>query len=242
MKMSEKGRGPIYKNRRLWVLVFAFVVVLATGLAGCSAGMELPPTDQTETQAPASSLEPSEALPDGDSAETTTEPDITFEFDVLQSGFISISENTTIEDILSFVDENSLFYTEQEYNTTTGGKTVQYKIAYEKGVSYQSHADSGDYLKIEFDRDNGDIILNAQYVNSRSHGYSALFYSYGTWYDFSNQNAEDYSGYYNVKSLGGNNEGIIVKYNNGNEAHTNYFLCNSPQEAIENILMEIGAF
>lgn len=223
------------------MLVFAFVVVLATGLASCSAGMEPPSTDQTETQAPVSSLEPSEALPDGDPAETTTEPDITFELDVLQSGFISISENTTIEDILSFVDENSLFYTEQEYNTTAGGKTVQYKIAYEKGVSYQSHADSGDYLKIEFDRDNGDIILNAQYVNSRSHGYSALFYSYGTWYDFSNQNAEDYSGYYNVKSLGGNNEGIIVKYNNGNEAHTNYFLCNSPQEAIENILMEIGA-
>ena len=217
------------------------VAVAASTLSGCSESDE-PVTKESaniETPAPILSselLEMSETSP----AETTPEPGLVFEFDALQNGFISISSNTTVEEVLSFIDENALFYTKQEYNTTTGGKTIQYKIAYEKGVSYQSHADSGDYLKISFDLDSDNQILNAEYVNSSSIGYSALFYNYGTWYDFHDTNAEDYSGYYNVKSLHGKNEGIVVKYANGNEAHTNYFPCSSSEEAIENILKEIN--
>ncbi len=252
MANEAKAKKPLYNKWWFLVVVVLLVGVVGAGLSGCGETAKQPPTGQTETQVPAQTPESSETQ-GGDPAETTpepeaesaepsesSEPDIALEFDALQNGFISISENTTIEEILSFIDENSLFYTMEEYNKPTGGKTVKYKVAYEKGVSYQSHADSGDCLEISFDKDNDDKILNAEYVNSNSYGYTALFYNYGIWYRFSNENAENYSGYYNVKSLGGNNEGIVVKYNNGNEAHTNYFPCNSPEEAIENILKGIG--
>ena len=163
-----------------------------------------------------------------------------FEFDALQNGFISISENTTIDDILSFAEENSLFYTVQE---TAINKTVHYKIAYEEGVARQSYADSGDCLEVSFDRANNDTILHAQYENVYLYDRKALFYNYGTWYDFSSQNAEDYSGYYLVKTdidSTFNPEGIVVKYNNGRETQTSYFLCSSPDEAIKSILQELA--
>lgn len=163
-----------------------------------------------------------------------------FEFDTLQNGFISISENTTIDDILSFAEENSLFYTVHE---TTINKTVHYKIAYEEGVARQSYADSGDCLEVSFDMANNDTILHAQYENVHLYDRKALFYNYGTWYDFSDQNAEDYSGYYLVKTdvdSTFNPEGIVVKYNNGRETPTSYFLCSSPDEAIKSILQELA--
>lgn len=163
--------------------------------------------------------------------------DPVYDFDVLQNGFISISESTTTDDILSFVEENSLFYSENE---VTIDKTVYYIIAYEEGVTRPKYADSGDYLTISFDRASGNTIQYAQYVNASAYGCSALFYNYGTWYHFRDQNAEDYSGYYSIKGSSFDADGITVKYNNGNEVHTNYFLCGSPEEAVESILEEIS--
>lgn len=177
---------------------------------------------------------------------TTQEPpevpetDPVYDFDVLQNGFISISKSTTIDDILSFVEENSLFYSENE---VTIDKTVYFKIAYEEGVTPTRYADSGDYLIVSFDRANGDTIQYAEYENVHLYDRKALFYNYGTWYDFRDQNAEDYSGYYLVKTdvdSTFNPEGIVVKYNNGREAQTSYFLCGSAEEAIEAILEELA--
>lgn len=224
MKKAENIKKPLYKKWWFWVIVVSLVGAVGSGLSD-SGESEKPPTGQTETQSPPSTQEPSEmsvSTPAGTTPEPESEtpepaeisePDLTFEFDVLQKGFISISENTTIEEILSFVDENSLFYIEKEYNKFSGGKTVQYKIAYGEDVSNQSKPYWGDCLTVDFDKDNGDKILNAQYANSHSYECSYLFYNYGTWNDFSDQNAEDYSGYYFVKTISGNNEGIVVKYN-----------------------------
>lgn len=178
--------------------------------------------------------------PEKSTQEPSETPDVSpvFEFDTLQNWFISISENTTIGDVLSFVEENSLFYSENE---VTIDKTVYFKIAYEEGVTPPRYADSGDYLEISFDRANGDTIQYAQYVNSNIYDRSALFYNYGTWYHFSDQNAEDYSGYYLIKSdvhSSFDAEGIVVKYNNGREANTSYFSYDSPEEVIMSILQE----
>ena len=163
------------------------------------------------------------------------ETDTPIDFDILQNGFISISKDTTIDDVLSFVEDNSLFYSENE---VTIDKTVYFIIAYEEGVTAPRYADSGDYIEISFDRANGDTIQYAQYINSANYDCSALYYNSGTWYHFRDQNAEDYSGYYNVKGSTFDADGIVVKYDNGNEVQTNYYLCNSPEEAIENILKE----
>ena len=191
-------------------------------------------TDPGESEPPASIPAENPEPPE------TSEPDITYEFDVLQNCFISISENTTIDDILSYVEENSLFCTVKE---TTIDKTVHYKIAYTEGVARQSYADSGDCLEISFDMANNGTILHAQYENIRLYQRTALFYNYGTWYKFSNQNAEDYSGYYLVKTDVNSSfdaEGIVVKYNNGRETNTSYFLYSSPEEVIESILEELS--
>lgn len=215
-------------------------VVLAVLLSACGGSPSSETMDIPAESTPAENEPPATIPAENTEPPETSEPDLTFEFDVLQNGFISISGNTTIDDILSFVEENSLFYTVQE---TTIDKTVHYKIAYAEGVARQSHADSGDYLEISFDRANNDTILYAQYENIRLYERKALFYNYGTWYKFSNQNAEDYSGYYLIKTDVNSSfdaEGIVVKYDNGREVNTSYFPYNSPEEVIESILEELS--
>lgn len=193
--------------------VLFLVAALALLLSACGGPASSEPSDVPSGSAPVVSTpaenEPPAVIP----AENSKPPEapetgMSFEFDALQNCFISISENTTIDDILAFVEENALFYSENE---VTIDKTVYYIIAYEEGVTRPRYADSGDYINVSFDRANGDTIQHAQYVKSDSYDCSALFYNYGTWYNFRDQNAVDYSGYYNVKGSIFDADGIVVK-------------------------------
>ena len=140
---------------------------------------------------------------------------VQYSYDTLQALFISIGENTTTEDIEKYISDNSLEYTLEHYNG--GSKT--YQLAYTKDTALQSYAEPGDYIEITFDEEEPCKIRVAQYVQNEKPGYSAIYYNHGTFWDFSDPDKmkESYTGYY-ISDTFGNDEGIIIKYTNGNEA------------------------
>lgn len=226
----------MFMKMRILSLAAALALLLsACGGSPSSETSATPGENSPAVSTPAEKEPPAIVSTESPEPSEPLETDTPIDFDILQNGFISISKDTTIGDILSFIEDNSLFYSENE---VTIDKTVYFIIAYEEGVTVPRYADSGDYIEISFDRANGDTIQYAHYVNSDIYDCSALYYNSGTWYDFRDQNAEDYSGYYNVKGSNFDADGIVVKYDNGNEVQTNYYPCNSPEEAIENILKE----
>lgn len=160
------------------------------------------------------------------------------EYDDLQSVFLALNENTTPDELEKLISESELFYTAEEYNSSSG-KTVSYNIAYTEGAAAQKYAEAGDHLTVDFGGDGKDEFMYAQYVNENAVSYSALLYDHGTWYDFRDANAEDYGGYYVVDSISGKG-GITVKYSNGNETETGYIPCASGEEAIQKITEEIS--
>lgn len=163
----------------------------------------------------------------------------TYDFDTLQSIFVGITAETTIEDLKSMISEKSLSFTVQEYNKAGGGKEVVLMIAYTDGAALQKYAESGDSIEIAFDKiDNNSLsdnnrIMSAYYTNASS--LSALFYNYGTWYDFREETEGDYSGYYIVDHFT-KEDGIKIQYDNGNETTTCYFRYNSADEVIRKII------
>ena len=163
-----------------------------------------------------------------------------YEYDALQTIFVKISADTTIEQLWAFISENDLSVTVQEYNKSGGGgNKVIVQIAYTDGAARQKYGDSGDYLRVSFDEigshymSNDNRVMSAEYVCSA--GLTALFYNYGTWYSFSDSMDGDYSGYYLVNPLS-KDDGITIQYTNGNKATTNYFLCDSADEVIQQII------
>lgn len=75
MSKKEKVKKPLYKKWWFWVIVVSLVGAAGTGLSGGGEQADQPPTSQTETQAPASTPEPSET-PEGGSAEITPGPEV----------------------------------------------------------------------------------------------------------------------------------------------------------------------
>lgn len=156
-----------------------------------------------------------------------------YSYDILQTFFLSIGENTTTEDVEKLVSDNGLEHTLEHYN----GGVKTYQIAYTEGASHQSYADPGDYIEISFDEEMPCKIRVAQYVQNDKAGYSAVYYNHGTFWDFSDSDKMDgdYTGYY-ISNAFGNDEGIIIKYTNGNEAKTNYFKYDSAEILLQKVL------
>lgn len=157
-------------------------------------------------------------------------------YDIIQSIFISISGETTSEELENMIIQNTLAYTVQEYNgSNKEGKELLYKIAYNDEVAKQKYAESGDYLEVAFSTNNKDLKY-AHYVNVNNTGCSALFYRYGTWYDFREAEINNaYEGYYFTDSFG-DKTGIVIKYNNGNEVKTNYYQYNSAEDVLNKVI------
>ena len=156
-----------------------------------------------------------------------------YTYDDLQNLFISITEKTTKDDINQYISDKGLCHTEEEYNGTNGNKKLNYQIAYTDGAALQKYADPGDYLEISFDESN-NTLQYAQYVMEES-VYTALYYNYGTWYDFRKSEPGKYTGYYNIDPLG-DDDGIEITYDNGNKTKTNYHLRKSAKKAINYVL------
>ena len=194
-------------------------------------------SQETEPESPEPET-PAEQEPETAADQQRQESPTVVEYDNLQTVFLALNENTTPDELEKLISESELFYTAEEYNSSSG-KTVSYNIAYTEGAAAQKYAEAGDHLTVDFDGDSKDEFMYAQYVNEKDVSYSALLYDHGTWYDFRDANAEDYGGYYVVDSISGKG-GITVKYSNGNETETGYIPCTSGEEAIQKIMERIS--
>ncbi len=170
-------------------------------------------------------------------AETTEAPTIPadYEYDALQKIYLAITPETTSEAVEELIGEYGLCFTRKEYGGRSETGSISYKIAYTDGAAKQRHADPGDYLDISIGRKTGTL-CHAQYVTSGVGG-SALLYCYGNWFHFSVQNAQDYSGYYYI-SHSSKDQGINIRYTNGNERDTNYILYSGAEALLERMICE----
>ena len=154
------------------------------------------------------------------------------EYDNLQKMFLSIDKDTTEDDLLKLIEEYGVAYTAEDYNGTP--KKRCYNIAFEEGTALQRYADSGDTLEVSFDQNDGTI-LYAEYFNDEAF-MDALYYNYGTYWDFSEDEPGNvYSGYYYYKP-GDTKGGITMKYSNGNMKDTGYHSVDSAEDALIHIL------
>lgn len=184
-------------------------------------------TEEIVTQASVETVE-------SETAETqeSTEPVEQIAYDTLQQVFLAIGLDITEEDVLDLIEENSLEYTVNEYNGTI--KNRVYKIAYEEGVALQSHADSGDYIEVEFATSDGSF-LYAEYFNEKAFR-EVLLYNYGTYWDFREKEGNnDYTGYY-YHTPGSNKGGITIHYSNGNSTETGYHAASTAEEALQSVI------
>lgn len=165
-------------------------------------------------------------------AQESKEPAEQVAYDTLQQVFLAIGLDITEEDVLDLIEENSLEYTVNEYNGTI--KNRVYKIAYEEGVALQSHADSGDYIEVEFATNDGSF-LYAEYFNEKAFR-EVLLYNYGTYWDFREKEGNnDYTGYY-YHTPGSNKGGITIHYSNGNSTETGYHVASTAEEALQSVV------
>lgn len=156
----------------------------------------------------------------------------TKEYHNLQTMFLSIDKDTTEDDLLKLIEEYDVAYTAEDYNGTP--KERCYNIAFEEGAALQRYADSGDTLEVSFDQNDGTV-LYAEYFNDEAF-MDALYYNYGTHWDFSEDEPGNvYSGYYYHKP-GDTKGGITMKYSNGNTKETGYHSVDSAEDALGDIL------
>ena len=165
-------------------------------------------------------------------APTESPAESTKEYDNLQTMFLSIDKDTTEDDLLKLIEEYDVAYTAEDYNGTP--KERCYNIAFEEGAALQRYADSGDTLEVSFDQNDGTV-LYTEYFNDEAF-MDALYYNYGTHWDFSEDEPGNvYTGYYYHKP-GDTKGGITMKYSNGNTKETGYHSVDSAEDALGDIL------
>lgn len=167
------------------------------------------------------------------------------EYDALQNIFLEIDYEYTADSLLNSIKKNELEYTSEEYTgEKISGETIcsgriNYKVAFTKKVAYQSHADNGDYLEVEFNIDNGTL-MHAEYFNQENFA-TSLFYNYGIYYDFRYKESQnDYSGFYYWTYPDKDLSGTELKYYNGSVTTTKYSRCKTAQAALKgDIIKEV---
>ena len=170
--------------------------------------------------------------------ETTTGN--SYSYDNLQKVFLAITPKTTIKDVYSFIKRYDFCYSSKEYR---GSKTTCYRLAYNDDVAKQSYGETGDSIEITFDTDG--ILKYAVYFNTKAFYsddiYNAILYVSGTYWDFSENGMDgDYSGYYGHKQDFKNDDGITIKYKNGNSKKTDYYSFDSAISVI-NLIIDNGS-
>ena|GEM_PF-3299749 len=95
------------------------------------------------------------------------------QYDKLQNLFFAITPNITRADVKNYISENALEVGESE---RSGGDypLKVYKIAYTKTVTYQNHAESGDYVEISFVR-NTDTLFYATYYRAETKAEARIY-------------------------------------------------------------------
>lgn len=216
----------IYKH--WWCLMLIILICIGSVSCGNSDQKEQPKESESDTVTSESIVtEP-----------VITEPSVPestpVEYDALQQVFLALNDDTTIEELNSLITDNDLEYTSQDYNGTP--KTTQVKLAYSHDTALQRYAEAGDYVAVVFDKQVGTF-LYAEYFNHNAFK-TAIYYNYGTYWDFRENEANNsYTGYY-YHVPGDNRGGIVIEYSNGNKTETGYHKCSDGKEAIENAIGE----
>lgn len=161
--------------------------------------------------------------------------DVVIEYDAIQNLFLSLTPDTTIEDIEKYVDDYSLFLNIIPYN---GSKEDSYKIAFEEDVTKKSHAKAGDYIEINFSQVNNEF-MNATYVLLDNNQKKALYYVDGVYDCFREADRMDgnYVGYYLFDLLDFEDSGMKIKYSNGKEGSSSMFRYNTGEELLNDIIL-----
>lgn len=221
------------------IIVILLSAIMAIALVACGGKkinqntVSASKTNQTSNGVSSSNDEPSNNISSNMEDKSVIASDLTtpIEYDKLQELFLYIDETISKEDIVNMVESAGLFYTEEHYNN---GKTVL-RIAYTEGASLQRYADSGDHLEVAFDDLNDYDLEYMTYDNSSSS--TALYYRYGTWYEFNfNRDNLTYSGCYVFDPF--SDGGITIKYENGNESSTRYFQFDSKEAVINELVID----
>lgn len=165
--------------------------------------------------------------------ETAEQKEEHYEYDGLQSVFTEITLDTTAQELEKIITDKGLCYTTEEYSTEDEDAVI-YNLAFTEESAKQENAQPGDHLEVWFEKESGAMML-ARYFKEESSDYTGLLYGFGTWYDFKDIDAEDYSGYYVVDSYG-KNEGVKLKHTDGKETRSNYFACDSAEEVMDRVI------
>lgn len=232
-------KNPVKSTRKGIAVCFVLVVV-------CLA---VTPSNANSHQADSKVAIESERITTSKGEETTTSNTVEIErtleeadqgkkypyainYDELQKMFLTFNFDTTEGDLIKMIEDSNLKYTAQKYNGSP--KKLCYKIAYEQDAASQKHAKSGDYIEICFSMSDGSFMY-AEYFNN--HAFKiALFYNYGTHWEFRESEANNqYSGFYYYKPGEGEN-GITIKYSNGNSTETGYHNVSAGEEALSGVL------
>ena len=215
-------------KKKVLIACLLSTALSASLLFGCRSG------SVTETQEPATTKAVAETEkvtePATEFTATETEVKNTITYDKLQTLFLTIDESTKLSDVESLAEQSDLFYTEETYS----GNQTCIQVAYTEGASLQKYSDSGDYLKVIYDE-----YMSFEYMQycKETSAQSALYYQYGDFFDFSEDEPGEYSGCYIVDPFG-KNEGITITYTNGNTKKTNYFLHDSKEALLSKIMFK----
>lgn len=163
----------------------------------------------------------------------------TYEYDILQKVFLQIDTTTTVEELEKLISENSLKYSYNERGKSQNITPICYRIAYTEGATKQRYSDPGDYIEVNFHKENNKRFLYARYVNSKNSFYSALIYNYGTYWSFSEPKEGRYRGYY-IKDSASEEKGITITYPNGARKETHYFKYDSVEEILQKVIDKIN--
>lgn len=149
-----------------------------------------------------------------------TEP---IEYDELQQWYLDIDESTTYEKLIEELESSNLYHNEKKSN----GGIENVKVAFEEGVTKFNRPDSGDYVEVFFNK-NMDI-ETVEYFNNDIF-ITLIDYRHGTYWDFRDQ--PEYAGYY-INTYNNKAGSFTIKYENGNEAETDYLKVDSKEEQFE---------
>lgn len=108
------------------------------------------------------------------------------EYDVLQEFFVSMTADTTIEELENWIEKNDLKFEIEKY---PGSHSIEYTagIEYEEG---KRHPFTGDTIEVTFSSDDGSLKIGVY----TKHYVSAIFFQSGTYWDLRDSSEKGYYG------------------------------------------------
>ncbi len=155
------------------------------------------------------------------------------DYDQLQLLYNSINENMGYNEVLAIVNSTNLPYSDVKYS-----EGRQIKVAFDKKVTPQKYAESGDYVSIHFDEnpdnENEYIFSTLEYFNNDA--FIKIFqYERGTYWSF--RDSYEYKGLY-INDFNSDYE-FEITYDNGNKNTVNWIPAKTKEEQFEYIFTHL---